>query len=108
MSNVPATAGPAPAGVAGKAKVQILTVPDCPNAAQVRTLVEDVIAAAGVLADIEELEGMFPSPSVLVDGIDVTGCSAGAQAACRLDLPSREQLIMALKVPRENVQGEAR
>ena len=55
-------------------------VPGCPNAAEVRALVEEVLAGAGVLADIEELEGPYPSPSVLVHGIDVTGRSAGAQA----------------------------
>jgi hypothetical protein len=38
--------------------------------------VEEVIAGAGFLADIEELEGPSPSPSVLIDGTDVTGRSA--------------------------------
>ncbi len=105
MSCVPATAGPAAERAARRAKVQILKVPGCPNAAQVRALVEEVLAGAGVRADIEELEGPYPSPSVLVDGVDVTGCPAGTRASCRLDLPSREQVLMALDAPRDNAQG---
>jgi hypothetical protein len=100
--------GVAPEGVASKAKIQILKVPGCPNVAEVRALVEEVLGDAGVLADIEELEGPYPSPSVLVDGIDVTGRAAGAQASCRLDLPTRKQVLMALNAPRGNAQGGPR
>ena len=108
MSSVPATAGPPAEGAARMVLVQIRKMPGCPNAAQVRALVDEVIAGAGFLADVEELEGPYPSPSVLVDGTDVTGRSAGAQASCRLDLPSRQQVLMALKAPRENAQGGLR
>lgn len=106
MSSLPT--GLATERVARTAKVQILKVPGCPNAAEVRALVEEVLAGAGVLADIEELEGPYPSPSVLVDGIDVTGRSAGAQASCRLDLPTRKQVLMVLDAPRDNAQGGPR
>jgi len=104
VSRVPATAGPPAEGTARMVHVQILKVPGCPNTAQVRALVEEVIAGAGFLADVEELDGPYPSPSVLVDGTDVTGRSAGAQASCRLDLPSRKQVLMALDALRENAQ----
>ena len=43
-----------------------------------------------------ERVGDYPSPSVLINGVDVLGGAAGDPAACRLDLPTREHIRAAL------------
>jgi hypothetical protein len=56
-----------------------------------------VLAATGISAVIEEAEGDYPSPTLLVDGLDVvTGQPGGGAPRCRLDLPTREQIATAL------------
>jgi hypothetical protein len=46
---------------------------------------------------IEELEGDYPSPTLLIDRIDaVTGEPAALHPACRLDLPIEDQVVAAL------------
>ncbi|MDA8069181.1 hypothetical protein [Conexibacter sp. DBS9H8] len=45
---------------------------------------------------IEEVEGPYPSPTLLVGGIDVTGRTPAAGPSCRLDLPTEEQIVAAL------------
>jgi len=76
--------------------VQLRRVADCPHAEQVRELVRRVAADGGVLIELEELVGEYPSPTVLVDGRDVTGRPLAVGAACRLDLPTERQLRAAL------------
>jgi hypothetical protein len=44
---------------------------------------------------VQELEGAFASPTLLVDGVDVTGRPAVSEPSCRLDLPTREQILAA-------------
>jgi hypothetical protein len=46
---------------------------------------------------LEEREGDFPSPSVLVNGRDVMGSRALNAAACRLDIPTRERVLTAIR-----------
>ena len=45
----------------------------------------------------EEIEGPYPSPTLLIDGIDVTGRDPGTEPCCRLDLPTEEDILMALR-----------
>ncbi len=74
----------------------MLHVPGCSRLDRVRTLIDRAIAATGINATIEEVVGDYSSPTVLVNGIDVTGRPAGSGAACRLDLPTDVQLGDAL------------
>jgi hypothetical protein len=46
--------------------------------------------------EVEDLEGPYPSPTLLIDGTDVTGKSSRDGPACRLDLPTEEQILAAL------------
>jgi hypothetical protein len=46
--------------------------------------------------EVADIEGWFPSPSILVNGIDVMGAPAIDSASCRLDLPTRERVMSAL------------
>jgi hypothetical protein len=48
---------------------------------------------------VEELVGDYTSPTLLVNGFDVTGHPRppGGQTACRADLPTEEQILAALR-----------
>ena len=45
---------------------------------------------------VEEIVGEFASPTVLVNGHDVTGHIPAAHGSCRLDVPTEDQVIAAL------------
>ena len=77
-------------------KVQLLAVPGCPLVGDLREVLRRSVAAAPFPVEIVELVGDFPSPTVLVDGDDVTGRLAGEGASCRLDVPSQAQIASAL------------
>ena len=77
-------------------RVQILHVADCPLLGQARNLVETALKRSGMHATFEEIEGPYPSPSVLINGKDVTGREPSQTAACRLDLPTEDQILAAL------------
>lgn len=76
--------------------VQLRRVADCPHAEPVRELVRRTAAASGVTVELEELVGDYPSPTVLVDGQDVTGVPPAEGGFCRLDLPTELQIRAAL------------
>lgn len=77
--------------------VQILHVPDCALLAPTRALVQKALAATDIAsATVECIMGDYPSPTVLINGTDVTGRSPARGAACRLDPPTEDQLRAAL------------
>ena len=78
-------------------RICILHVPGCPLVSQLRAELEIALANAGVGAVIEEIEGSYPSPTLLIDGIDVTGRPLSSVPGCRLDLPAREQIVVAIR-----------
>lgn len=77
-------------------RIQLLHVRDCPNVDELRLRVQDIVFRLGASATLEEIEGLYPSPTLTVNGVDVTGSSAGTDPSCRLDLPSEEQIRTAL------------
>jgi hypothetical protein len=78
--------------------VELRSVPGCPNLAPVRQVLYAAMAELGLQPEVTELVGDYPSPSVLIDGVDVMGRSnAGGVAACRLDLPTGERVRAALR-----------
>jgi hypothetical protein len=81
-------------------QIQILHVPDCPLVGRVRETVRQALARRNLHAEVVELVGAYPSPTLLIDGHDVTGRPAPADqqacAACRLDLPTDQQVLAAL------------
>lgn len=79
-----------------RVRIQVLHVPQCAHLDRVRAEIHRALTATGVSARIEEAVGDYPSPTVLVNGVDVTGRHAASTAACRLDLPNGEQLRAAL------------
>jgi hypothetical protein len=46
---------------------------------------------------VEENVGDYPSPTILVDGVDVMGSTEFSGQACRVDVPMEERLMAALR-----------
>jgi len=82
-------------------RIELRWVPHCPNVDRVRQALYDVMAELEIGIDVvEERVGDYASPTVVVDGLDViTRKLPRPGAACRLDLPTRAQLIDALRPP---------
>lgn len=78
--------------------IQLWHVPDCPLVDQVRDTVERVLDRANSSASVHEFVGDCSSPSLLINGIDVvTGVELSRQVCCRLDLPTEQQILAALR-----------
>lgn len=73
-------------------RIELRHVPECPNVEKTRILLRDVVNALDLQIEIDEREGDYPSPSVLVDGVDVMGDPGFGGGGCRLDLPDRRRL----------------
>ncbi len=75
-------------------RVQLLFFAGCPHVAAARAQLERALAQAGLAPTWEELDVTAPdapahlraygSPTVLVDGVDVSGVGPGDAATCRL------------------------
>lgn len=78
-------------------KIELLHVPGCANLEGTRELLHSTLSELRLDDPVEEKEGAFPSPTILVDGIDVMGRPDAAGASCRLDLPTRDRLIGVLR-----------
>ncbi|KAH0538928.1 hypothetical protein FGG08_004519 [Glutinoglossum americanum] len=80
-------------------KVQLLFVPDCPLAKKVRSTLNDCLGKTDIRVIVEELVGDYNSPTLLVNGFDVTGQppATEGQTSCRLDLPNEEQVLAAIR-----------
>lgn len=78
-------------------RVQLLHVPDCPLVGRVRDTLEDCLRHIAFAVQVEEIEGAYPSPTLVIDGIDVaTGAPPSREICCRLDLPTCGQIAHAL------------
>jgi hypothetical protein len=78
--------------------VELLHVPDCPLVDQVRDTLHACMRLANRPVQVNELEGDYPSPSLLVNGIDVaTGAPPLNEPCCRFDLPTRDQILTVLR-----------
>jgi hypothetical protein len=79
-------------------RVELLLAPDCPNAAAARTALTEALHQLRLTVAVVERIGDFPSPTILVDGVDVMNDNAGAppMRACRLDVPTVPKLLTAL------------
>lgn len=81
-------------------KIELLSVPDCPKVGQVRELLRNCLERLGMGENVVERIGDFPSPTILINGVDVMGVPMTTGAACRLDLPSEERILAALAAHR--------
>jgi hypothetical protein len=80
-------------------RVELLLVPDCANAESVRIALAESLTELGLDVAVEAKVGDWPSPTVLVDGVDVMTGATGATAAyaCRLDVPTTARITAALR-----------
>ena len=78
-------------------KIQLLSVPGCDNLENARELLHSTLSELGLDERIEEEEGAYPSPTILIDGSDVMGRPEAIGPSCRLDVPTRESLVAALQ-----------
>ena len=93
-------------------KVQFLYFPDCPNHEAAREALRRCMAALEIPPDFEDIDVTAPdvpeelrswgSPTILVNGVDVSGVTATqAGSSCRLygasGVPSDEQITLLLK-----------
>lgn len=76
--------------------IELRSIPDCPHLPPARDLLRACLAELGLPLTATERVGPYPSPSVLVDGIDVMGAPADG-ASCRLDVPTAEAIRAALR-----------
>ncbi|MFH5227597.1 DUF4158 domain-containing protein [Antrihabitans spumae] len=78
-------------------RVQLLHVPDCPLVERVRDTLTACLHDTLIPVQVEELEGEYPSPTLVIAGRDVaTGQPPQLVTCCRLDLPTYEQIWTAL------------
>jgi len=79
--------------------VELLLVPQCRYAEHTRAVLLRCLTDAGLAVPVVERVGDYPSPTVLVNGVDVTTGAAGVRnvPACRLDLPTPQQVLAALQ-----------
>ena len=54
-------------------KIELLHVPGCANVEKARQLLRSSLFELGLDEQIEEQKGAYPSPTILVDGMDVMG-----------------------------------
>lgn len=81
-----------------RVRVRLEYVADCPLVERVRARLRDALAMTGVSAVVEDVEGAYASPTLLINGRDaVTGRTVGGDARCRLDLPTTAQIVLALR-----------
>lgn len=78
--------------------IELLSSPGCPNASAAREVLEWALNTLGIDTPIVERVGALPSPTVLINGTDVMrpGQPQPGQY-CRLDLPSPERVLAALR-----------
>jgi hypothetical protein len=83
-------------------RIEVLTSPGCPNAGAAKKTVADSLTALGMDVPVIDRVGRYPSPTVLIDGVDVMRPEAGPPTgdACRLDLPTPQRVLDALSARR--------
>jgi hypothetical protein len=80
-------------------RIELLTSPGCPNADTAKKILTDCLTNLGIDEPIIDRVGRYPSPTVLIDGLDVMRPAAKAPTgdACRLDLPTPQDILDALR-----------
>lgn len=79
--------------------VELLLAPHCPNAAAARAVLAACLHRLGLDLPVRERVGDYPSPTILVDGVDIMTARRDAPPwpACRLDVPNAGRIMRALR-----------
>jgi hypothetical protein len=80
-------------------RVELLYHPGCRSAHAALQLVRECLTTLGLPAPVLVRVGDYLSPTVLVNGTDVMrpGTWLSEGSACRIDVPSRERMLAALR-----------
>jgi glutaredoxin len=78
-------------------KIEVLHESDCPHFDAARALLHECLTELQLDAAIEDKEGAYTSPTIIVNGVDVMGAPTFMAAACRLDVPTKQTLLAALR-----------
>ena len=78
-------------------RISILHVRDCPSIGRVRDTLQVALRRVGATAVVEEVEGEYPSPTLLIDGDTVDGYPLGSDPACRINLPTDEEITTVIR-----------
>ncbi len=78
-------------------KIELLHVPGCPHVDAAQALLTECLTELRLEVSVEDKEGAYPSPTILVDGVDIMDAPASMAAACRLDVPTKSRLLVALR-----------
>jgi hypothetical protein len=79
-----------------KMTIELLHTPGCAHIDDARSMLNGCLAEIGLVVNVVEREGAYPSPTILINGRDVMGRELIAGAMCRLDLPTRDNVLKAL------------
>lgn len=90
--------------------VELLLAPRCPNAAAARMTLTECLRRLNLDVPVRERVGDHPSPTILVDGVDVMTAQPGVPSgqACRLDVPTPERILAALRLRTSDTGDPAR
>lgn len=79
-------------------RIELLSHAGCPNVVAARDLLTECLLLMGLEVVVTEDVGAYPSPSILINGVDVmrAGALLGGRS-CRLDVPTREAIVVALQ-----------
>lgn len=88
-------------------RIEFLSHPGCSNAAAAREVLSECLNSLGLDVPVTERVGDFPSPSILINGVDLMRPGAlPVGRSCRLDLPIRETVLCALRAVTAAEHGE--
>jgi hypothetical protein len=78
--------------------VELLLGPQYPNAEAARSLLTECLRRVDLDIRLRVRVGAYPSPTILVDGVDVMTAHPGtaSRQACRLDVPTAAAVLAAL------------
>lgn len=62
-----------------------------------RQALHAALADLGLPVVVTEVVGEYPSPTILINDVDVMGGTGDGPAACRLDLPTVDRIRAALR-----------
>ena len=97
MSALQPRSGIRQASAVAELRISILHVPDCPLVGKLRARLESALKDASSAALIEEIEGPYSSPTLLIDGRALPGFPLEAHAACRIELPTQQEIVSAVR-----------
>jgi hypothetical protein len=79
-------------------RIEVLHIPGCPNVDAARQLLLDCLQEVGLpRTTVVARTGPFQSPSIVVNGADVMGAPEVMASSCRLDVPTRDRVLAALR-----------